>query len=149
MPDAALDADVVLPEAVRHAAEAAAAALMRLAPRHVASPAWQHYHGRFVERYGPGTIVPVTELINPNTGLGFPAGFRDGPDEPMTGMTERDRKLLRLAADAPPLHPARPVACARPGNGYVTRPAITLPDGPTLQPRHQARFIAVSTAAAV
>ncbi|MFI2649673.1 lantibiotic dehydratase [Micromonospora fulviviridis] len=95
-----LDADVVLPEAVRHAAEAAAAALIRLAPRHGASPAWQHYHGQFVERYGPGTIVPVTELINPNTGLGFPAGFRDGPDEPTTGMTERDRKLLDLAQRA-------------------------------------------------
>ncbi|MBB5871913.1 thiopeptide-type bacteriocin biosynthesis protein [Allocatelliglobosispora scoriae] len=94
-----LDVDVVLPETVSQAAAEAASVLMRLAHRGP-SPAWQHYHGRFVERYGPGTLVSVTELINPNIGLGFPAGFRDAPDEPATGLTARDRALLDIAQRA-------------------------------------------------
>lgn len=74
--DLRLDCDLALPQAVAREAEAAAAALVRLSPQPLGRPEWQQYRSRFIERYGPHAVVPVTELVA-DTGLGFPAGYRD------------------------------------------------------------------------
>ncbi|SDQ14379.1 thiopeptide-type bacteriocin biosynthesis domain-containing protein [Actinopolyspora saharensis] len=99
--DLRLDCDLTLPQGVAREAEAAAAALVRLAPEPLGTPAWRQYHGRFLERYGPRAVVPVAELVA-DTGLGFPAGYRDCPwDTPESGpATERDAELLALAQRA-------------------------------------------------
>lgn len=76
--DLRLDCDLALPQAVAREAEDAAAALVRLNPQPFGRPEWQQYRNRFLERYGPHAVVPVTELVA-DTGLGFPAGYRDAP----------------------------------------------------------------------
>nr|BEK65717.1 lantibiotic dehydratase [Kitasatospora purpeofusca] len=78
--------------------EDAAELLTRLSPHPGGNPAWLDYHARFTERYGPGAVVPVTELVNPDTGLGFPARYRDSllPETP-TRLGRRDARLLALA----------------------------------------------------
>lgn len=98
MVDLRLDAQIVLPPVVAREAEAAAAALTRLTPHPSGLPAWQEYHGAFIERYGPGALVRLLEVVNPDTGLGFPATFQGSartlPAPPSTG---RDERLLALA----------------------------------------------------
>jgi thiopeptide-type bacteriocin biosynthesis protein len=100
--DLVLDSDVVLPPQIAHEAEAAATALVHLTPQPFGSPAWQDYHGRFLERYGVGAAVPVEELLHGDGGLGFPAGYRDSrlqaPVRP--GPQERDDALLALVQTA-------------------------------------------------
>ncbi len=100
--DLQLDCGVVLPHAVAREAQTTAAALVRLTPHPFGSPAWQDYHGRFLERYGPGALVPVDELLNIDSGLGFPAGYRDSRLKPPArpGLSERDVALLALAQNA-------------------------------------------------
>ncbi|MGH4018807.1 MAG: lantibiotic dehydratase [Pseudonocardiaceae bacterium] len=96
--DLRLDCSVVLPEKVAREAEAAAAALARLTPYPLGFPAWEDYHARFLERYGIGALVPVAEVVNADTGLGFPAGYRDSLQEaPARHMSARDVRLLALA----------------------------------------------------
>ncbi|WP_198048289.1 lantibiotic dehydratase [Saccharomonospora iraqiensis] len=99
--DLRLDCDLALPDAVAREAEAAAAALVRLAPRPFGSPEWQQYHGRFIERYGPQAVVPVTELVA-DSGLGFPAGYRDAPRRAPVerSLSERDATLMAWAQRA-------------------------------------------------
>ncbi|MFG1955589.1 lantibiotic dehydratase [Micromonospora sp. NPDC048830] len=99
--DLRLDATITLPDTlVKHAREAAAA-LTRLTPYPRGLPAWQEYHAAFLERYGPGAVVPLMDVVNPKIGLGFPATYR-GSDRtvPAAPLTERDRNLLRLAQQA-------------------------------------------------
>ncbi len=92
---------LVLPHQVAREAEAAAWALTRLTPYREGSPAWQDYHARFLERYGIGALVPVTELVNPDISLGFPAGYRGSllRSSP-TGLSARDDWLLETAQRA-------------------------------------------------
>ncbi|MFJ9244947.1 lantibiotic dehydratase [Streptomyces sp. NPDC101776] len=96
--DLRLDWDLVIPEAVAEEAASAAAALTRLAPRAALSPAWVVWHGRFLERYGPGAVVPVLDAID---SLGYPAGYL-GSTATTTGptLTARDSRLLALAYTA-------------------------------------------------
>ncbi|WP_414942709.1 lantibiotic dehydratase [Amycolatopsis sp. cmx-11-51] len=100
--DLVLGSDVSLPPAVACEAEAAAAALVKLTPQPFGSPAWQDYHGRFLERYGVGAVVPVEELLHGDTGLGFPAGYRDSrlKTAARPGLSDRDDALLALAQTA-------------------------------------------------
>ncbi|MGH3911941.1 MAG: lantibiotic dehydratase family protein, partial [Pseudonocardiaceae bacterium] len=100
--DLRLDCGVVLPHAVAREAEATAAALVRLTPHPFGSPAWQIWHARFLERYGPRALVPIGELLNVESGLGFPAGYRDSrvTPPPRPGLSERDVALLGLAQNA-------------------------------------------------
>ncbi len=99
--DLRLDCAVVLPEKVAREAEAAAATLALLTPYPLGFPAWQDYHTRFLERYGIGALVPVAEVVNADTGLGFPAGYRDSLQEaPAWHMSARDVRLLALAQQA-------------------------------------------------
>jgi thiopeptide-type bacteriocin biosynthesis protein len=96
--DMRLDAEIVLPAAVAREVEAAAAALTRLTPHPHGLPAWQDYHAAFIERYGPGALVPVLEIINPDTALGFPATFRGSARTlPAPPLPARDERLLALA----------------------------------------------------
>jgi hypothetical protein len=99
--DLRLDCEVTVPEAVAHEAELAATALTRLTPYPFGAPAWQDYHKEFVERYGVGTMVPFTDLVDPGSGLGFPAGYTGSERaERPRSLSARDSKLLALAQRA-------------------------------------------------
>ncbi|MBT8228017.1 MAG: lantibiotic dehydratase [Dactylosporangium sp.] len=99
--DLLLDATVTLPPAVAGEAVAAATALTRLTPYPCGAPAWRDYHGRFIERYGIGALVPVTDLIDPGVGLGLPARYRDTlQPAPEQRLSARDSRLLALAQRA-------------------------------------------------
>ncbi|MBO0805442.1 MAG: lantibiotic dehydratase [Nocardiopsaceae bacterium] len=73
--DLRLDADVTLPHPVGEEMAAAASALIRLSPNPGGSPVWEDYHRRFTDRFGTGTLVPLSDVIDPGTGLGYPAGY--------------------------------------------------------------------------
>jgi len=99
--DLRLDCSVILPPSVVREAEAAASVLVRLAPDSAGSLAWQAWHGRFLDRYGPGAVIPVTEVVNDCTGLGYPAGYRGSLERlPLPARMPRERGLLRLAQRA-------------------------------------------------
>lgn len=100
--DLALDADIRLPESVRAEAESAARTLAALAAGRPGPHHMRAFHADFLERYGTGRAVPLLELLDPERGLGLPAGY--GP-EPVTGPAHgegtdaRDRLLLALAQE--------------------------------------------------
>ncbi|MGQ0774086.1 MAG: lantibiotic dehydratase [Pseudonocardiales bacterium] len=100
--DLLLDGGLVLPHAVAREAERTAEALVRLTPHPFGTPAWQDYHRRFCERYGLAALIGVHELLDVDSGLGFPAAYRDSRlDLPATpGLSERDVALLGLAQNA-------------------------------------------------
>lgn len=99
--DLRLDCTVRLPEAVGREAASAADALARLSPRPLGGRSWRAYHARFIDRYGPNALVPVTELVDPDLGLGYPAGYRSSPHPPPSRhVTGRDEHLLALAHQA-------------------------------------------------
>ncbi|MCF4122069.1 lantibiotic dehydratase [Antribacter sp. KLBMP9083] len=89
---------VVLPRRVVREAETAAGLLARLAPAAKGSTVWRDYHQRFLERYGPGALVPLNDLVGAH-GLGLPASYR-GTRLPLptpASVSRRDRALLDLA----------------------------------------------------
>jgi thiopeptide-type bacteriocin biosynthesis protein len=93
--------DLVVPETVAAEAASAAAVLVRLARRRALNPGWAAWHARFLDRYGPGAVVPVLDVTDPGTGLGFPAGYLGSARPwPQTPLAERDKILLRLAQRA-------------------------------------------------
>jgi lantibiotic biosynthesis protein len=89
-----LDCDVTLPRTVIREAEKAAAVLVRLARPRLG---WAAYHATFTDRYGPGAMVAVTELVDPDRGLGYPAGFRGSLYRSDPLVTARDTALAALA----------------------------------------------------
>ncbi|MGH3800341.1 MAG: lantibiotic dehydratase, partial [Pseudonocardiaceae bacterium] len=99
--DLRVDCSVVLPQAVVREAEAATSALVQLSPHRLGNPAWQAWHIRFLERYGSGAVVPVGQVVDADTGLGYPAGYRGSlMMSPAPLALARDRTLLRLAQQA-------------------------------------------------
>ena len=66
---------VTISSRVADEAAAAASALARLSPHPHGASGWNDYRARFLDRYGTGTAVPVTDLLNPVTGLGLPAHY--------------------------------------------------------------------------
>ncbi|MEV4433184.1 lantibiotic dehydratase [Streptomyces sp. NPDC049585] len=102
--DLGLDVDVRLPPAVRAEAERAAETLWRLAAARPGPAHLRQYHLDFLERYGAGRAVPLKELLDPDTGLGGPAGYRlpASPREPAQDSfdLEQDRLLTELAQEA-------------------------------------------------
>ncbi|MER7851437.1 lantibiotic dehydratase [Streptomyces bacillaris] len=95
------DGDVILPEAVAHEAERTVDVMARITPYPRGSAAWQDYRTRFLDRYSTGTVVPVRDLTDPDTGLGFPVGYRGTVlPRPVLATTPRDEHLLALAQDA-------------------------------------------------
>ncbi|MBB4930700.1 thiopeptide-type bacteriocin biosynthesis protein [Lipingzhangella halophila] len=128
---------VELPSAVAREAERAAAALVDLSPHPSGTSAWCDYHGRFLERYGSGAVVPLGELTHPDTGLGFPAGYRGSSTATPPGLSERDRGLLRLAQQAA-LEQRREVTLGEEDLAALVRQTTeTTPDGP---PHTELRF---------
>lgn len=99
--DLRLDWDLTVPEAVAAEAARAAGVLARLARRPVLSTGWAAWHALFLDRYGPGALVPVLDAVDDIAGLGFPAGYLGSPHpvqrSPVAG---RDELLLRLAQHA-------------------------------------------------
>ncbi|WP_214104860.1 lantibiotic dehydratase [Acrocarpospora catenulata] len=99
--DLRLDCRTTLPDTVVREAAGAAAVLVRLSQHPYGSPSWRDYHEAFLNRWGIGAVVPLADVVNADTGLGYPAGYRGSPAKgsppPLTG---RDRALLRLAQRA-------------------------------------------------
>ncbi len=99
--DLRLDCHLRLPEHVVEEMARAASALLRLTRQPAGWPAWRDYHSAFCDRYGTGTVVPVTDVLDPDTGLGYPPGYPGTvlPD-PVDGPSARDERLLGLAWQA-------------------------------------------------
>lgn len=99
--DLRLDAEVRIPESVALEMERAADALLRLTRRPEGQGVWKEYQVAFWERYGTGTLVPVKDVVDPASGLGYPAEY---PGSRMTAppstVSERDERLLALAWQA-------------------------------------------------
>ena len=101
--DLRLEGTAVLSRSVAEELERAAAVLWRLSPP--GPGRLTAYHQDFVERYGLGRHVPVKELLDPDIGLGAPAGYRLPPSHrpdpgPAPLGAVRQRLLLGLAAEA-------------------------------------------------
>ncbi|MFE3068409.1 lantibiotic dehydratase [Streptomyces sp. NPDC059247] len=101
--DLRLEGTAVLSRSVAEELERAAAALWRLSPP--GPGRLTPYHQDFVDRYGLGRYVPVKELLDPDIGLGAPAGYRLPPSHradpgPAPLGAVRQRLLLELAAEA-------------------------------------------------
>jgi lantibiotic biosynthesis protein len=88
---------VTISPRVADEAAAAASALARLSPHPHGASGWKDYRARFLDRYGTGTAVPVTDLLNPVTGLGLPAHYTSPPP---AGRCARDERLAALAQQA-------------------------------------------------
>lgn len=98
--DLRLDAQIVLPEAVAREIERAALILTRLSSRPYGTAAWNEYHQRFYERYGIGTMVPLTEAVA-DSGTGYPDGYPGAPaGARRPRVSARDDGLVRLAQAA-------------------------------------------------
>lgn len=104
--DLALDATVRLPRIVAREAEQAASVLWRMSdPSTQAERALRAYHVEFLERYSQGELVPVKKLLDPDLGLGAPAGYtlpdshRQVPPVPPVAA-ERVELLGRLVMEA-------------------------------------------------
>jgi thiopeptide-type bacteriocin biosynthesis protein len=101
MVDLRLGCGVVLPSQVAAEAESAAGALLLLNPNPAGYPPLRNNHTSFLDRFGAGCLIPIEQLVDPMTGLGFPAHYRQ-PGQPATpaGISRRDERLLALAQQA-------------------------------------------------
>jgi len=99
--DLRLDAQVTLPGSVASEVELAALVLARISEHPYGTPAWRDYHRAFYERYGIGALVPLLELVDPDSGLGFPTGYTGTLlDPPRPTLKPRDEVLLAVAQRA-------------------------------------------------
>ncbi|GAA2695607.1 lantibiotic dehydratase [Nonomuraea recticatena] len=94
--DLRFDADVTLPGKVAEEAAAAAAALLRLSPAETVPAHLRQYREAFLERYGTQQLVPFTELVDPERGLGVPAGYMV-PESERQAKPVHDRREARDA----------------------------------------------------
>ncbi|WP_086820203.1 lantibiotic dehydratase [Allokutzneria sp. NRRL B-24872] len=99
--DVRIDGRIVVPEWVLDEAAVAAGVLLRTTTQPFGSAAWLDYHARFRDRYGPGALVPVRELVA-DSGLGYPAGYLGAPRARPAWrvLTDRDAALLALIQQA-------------------------------------------------
>ncbi|MFI5635550.1 lantibiotic dehydratase [Streptomyces sp. NPDC051664] len=96
-----LDVQGTVNNAVAGELAAAAEVLWRIAPRHSRAAPLADYHDRFVERYGYHRTVSLTELLDPERGIGAPAGYRMPPSELAdTSRTVADPGREALLAEA-------------------------------------------------
>jgi thiopeptide-type bacteriocin biosynthesis protein len=99
--DLRLDCDVSLPAHVVHEVEAAASALLHVSRHPAGLPVWRAYHAAFCDRYGTGTLIPLSDVIDPDAGLGYPAGYPGSVlPAPVDSPFQRDEQLLALAWQA-------------------------------------------------
>jgi len=95
--DIRLDARATLPEMVLREVERAARVLALVSSQPFGAPAWKAYHQRFYERFGIGSLVPVTDVIA-DSGIGWPDGYPNTTKPPGTPpWSKRDTLLLQLA----------------------------------------------------
>ncbi|MEV6527456.1 lantibiotic dehydratase [Longispora sp. NPDC051575] len=101
MVDLRLDGQVSLPPQVLADAARAAQVLVATGTRPFGSMAWLEYHAAFRDRYGPGALVPVLDLVG-ESGLGYPAGYLGGPAPRPSWrvVTDRDAYLMALIQQA-------------------------------------------------
>jgi thiopeptide-type bacteriocin biosynthesis protein len=95
--DLRADCHVTIPQRVADEAAAAASALARLSPHPHGIRGWKDYHGRFLDRYGTGTAVPVRDLLDPARGLGPPPHYAAPSAK---ALSPRDERLAALAQQA-------------------------------------------------
>ena len=95
--DLHLATTVVVPHTVAEEAATAAQVLLRLSPAPTGDPSWRAYHGRFLQRYGTGALVPVHDLVG-NLGVGFPEHFHRADQR--VQVSSRDQSLVALAQQA-------------------------------------------------
>lgn len=98
--DLRLGDDVILPSGIAAEAASAASALVRLSPHPEGPPALRDYHRRFLERFGPGAVVPVSQLVSLTTGLGYPDRDLSAGHGRQTARGARDEWLLALVQQA-------------------------------------------------
>ncbi|MFI8929110.1 lantibiotic dehydratase [Streptomyces sp. NPDC053474] len=103
--DLGIDVDVRLPRAVATEVEQAAHGLWRCAAPGASRGHLRQFHTDFVERYGTEQMVPLKEVLDPDLGLGAPAGYlipvSDRLPAPAdTAPAPRDRLLQGLAQEA-------------------------------------------------
>lgn len=99
--DLLLDCDLRLSERIVADMERAASALLRLTRHPTGQPVWRDYLAAFRDQYGTDTLVPVTEVLNPDAGLGYPAGYPGSTlPVPVEAPSERDTRMLALAWQA-------------------------------------------------
>lgn len=103
--DLRLDAEVRVPRQVAAEAARAAEVLARLGAAGPELPQLTQYRDAFVERYGTDRLVPLADLVDPERGLGVPAGYRlpDGErrlDFGAAAPTPLDNTLAALAQRA-------------------------------------------------
>ncbi|MFF9479568.1 lantibiotic dehydratase [Streptomyces sp. NPDC014733] len=97
--DLALDAEAQLPADVAAEAARAATLLWRLSPPQGEPAHLREYHGAFLERYGTGRLVPVTELLDPDIGLAAPAGYQRPSSPRRATPAEPDPRRNRILAE--------------------------------------------------
>ena len=95
-----LPEQVVLPVQVADEVITAVSVLRQLSLDPAGRPQWRAYRSRFVDRYGIASVVPLTQLLDPVTGLGYPAHFSAGTKPPAAAVSARDQRLLVLAQQA-------------------------------------------------
>ncbi|GGP45208.1 lantibiotic dehydratase [Saccharothrix coeruleofusca] len=99
--DLLLDCAVALPHRVAKEMGWAASALLRLTRQPTGETVWRGYHAAFVDKYGTGTLVRLATVLDPDAGLGYPAGYRGSVlPTPTPEISERDERLLALAWQA-------------------------------------------------
>ncbi len=99
--DLHLDCHLTLPAGLAAEMAQAATALLLLTRQPRPDEAWNDWCREFWERYGTGAVVPVTEAVHPDAGIGWPAGFPGSMlPGPETRVSRRDEELLRLACEA-------------------------------------------------
>src|SRR5262249_27477237 len=99
--DVPLTGRVTVPAGLADEMAQAVTALLRLTRQPRPDQAWNDWCREFWERYGTGAVVPVTEAVHPDTGIGWPAGFPGSMlAEPEDGVSRRDEELVRLAWEA-------------------------------------------------
>ncbi|MEV0385753.1 lantibiotic dehydratase [Nonomuraea sp. NPDC050643] len=100
--DLRLDADVRLPREVTAELERMGRTLVRITPPGQGTEHLRAYHDEFLDKYGTGRLVPLKELLDPELGLGGPAGYR-GSERPERDPEQdgyRTRVLGELAQGA-------------------------------------------------
>ncbi|MBQ1017979.1 lantibiotic dehydratase [Micromonospora sp. D93] len=98
--DLRLADQVTLPIQVAAEIASAVGMLRRLTSHPGGRPEWRTYRARFVDRYGMTAIVPLAEVLDPLTGLGYPEHFTRAAEVPPASLSSRDERLLALAQQA-------------------------------------------------
>jgi thiopeptide-type bacteriocin biosynthesis protein len=99
--DLRLDCEVRIPEHVADELSRAATALMRLTRQPTGQAAWRDYYTTFCDRYGINALVPLSDVVSPNAGVGLPATYPGSTTTtPLGGPSKRDEKLMAMAWEA-------------------------------------------------